>query len=204
MGLAMTAGLGLTAHAAIDESESFIVSAEVPQATGIAINASQVNASTEVWSTVSGNTLDFGMMTLSADGVYLPDHYFAVDVGATGGAGTPSVTVSYTEGTNPNSPDHGLGWKSTATFVRVEGGPGPEDQTEVPLSAHGPKKLLKDLSGELFSESEISGGFFRFYLGIVTGDPEATFPDPAAAEVFTNADAHGEYTGTLLVSASIL
>jgi hypothetical protein len=182
--------------------ETFTVTASVPQATGVSISAARVDSSTNEFTPVAGTTLNFNPLTFNSElGIWLPDHFFAVDVGAVGGAGAPDVTVTYTEGANPNDPDNGLGWKSTATFVQVTGEG--EDQTETALTAHGPKKLLKDVNGELINDTEIQGGFLRIYLGIVTNDPNATFPDPAGAENFTNEDAPGDYDGTLLVSATI-
>ena len=106
------------------------------------------------------SALNFDPLTFdSTNGIYLPDHYFVIDVGATGGAGSPDVTVTYVEGSKPVGQAKGLGWKSIATFVKITGSPGNEVQTD--MATHGPKKLLKDLSGESILESEISGGFLR-------------------------------------------
>lgn len=200
MALSLIAGLASVSRAQVSDSKSFVVSASVLKATGITIAASKVIAATNQWSSVVGNAMSFDPMEISDDGVWLPKHFFAVDVGATGGAGSPSVTMTYTEGVNPNTPGKGLGWKSTATFVRVEGPDG--DQTEVPLTAFGPKKLLKDLAGLVIPEAQIIGGFLRVYLGIVSGDPAAN--DPVGAEPFTNADAAGKYEGTLVISATVI
>lgn len=176
---------------------TFTVSASVPAATTVSISAFRVNSATNAFTPVSGTSLSLDPMTYSPSlGIYLPDHFFAIDVASSGGSGSPSVTVTYTEGTNPNSPAHGLGWKSVATFVKVIG------STETGISAHGPKKLLKDLSGEQITSAETSGGFLRMYLGIVTKDNSATFPDPVTGEPFTNADKSGGYNGTFLVSAT--
>jgi len=127
------------------------------------------------------------------NGTYLPNHFFAIDVGVIGGAGTPDVTVTYTEGLNPNGAGNGLGWHSAATFVRVE------TASEVPLTAHGPKKLLKDLASEHITPAEVAGGFLRVYAGILTGDATT----PAGGLPFTNADAPGAYNGTLVVTATV-
>ncbi len=182
--------------------KTFTLSASVPPATSIAINAFSVNSTgTPIFTAVNGLALSFGSLTFNAtNGIYLPDHYFVVDLASQGGAGTPNVTLTYTEGANPNSSTggNGLGKKATATFVKVAG------TTETGLTGHGPKKLLSDLSsGENIAASEITGGFLRVYLGIVTGDPNASFPDPSGAEVFSNADSGGTYDGTLLVSATL-
>lgn len=174
---------------------SFLVSATVPAATGASISAARVNAATNAFTPVSGTNLSFDPLTFDAtNGIYLPDHFFAIDVGSTGGAGVPDVTVSYTEGTNPNGTGLGLGWHAAATFVRVSA------TTETPLTAHGPKKLLKDLASEHITPAEITGGFLRIYTGIVTGDAST----PAGGVPFTNADAPGTYNGTLVVTATVV
>ena len=68
----------------------FLVSASIPAANGISIVATEVDsASGNFGSTVSA--LDFDPMAfITQQGVWLPDHYFAIDVGVTGGAGSPN------------------------------------------------------------------------------------------------------------------
>ncbi len=183
------------------DTKTFTLSASIPAATTVGINAFSVNASTNVFTAVTGTSLSFNPMTLdSINKIYLPDHYFAIDVAPSNGAGQANVTFTYTEGANPNSTigRHGLGWKSTATFIKVVG------TTETGITTHGPKKMLKDLSGENILSSEVSGGFLRVYVGIVAKDPTAVFPDPATSEVFSNADKAGSYDGTLLISATLV
>jgi hypothetical protein len=190
VGVVVATGVGIASAA----TTNFLVSASVPAATGVSITPSRVNSATNAFTPVAGTNLSFDPLTFqAANGIYLPDHFFAIDVGVTGGAGTPTVTVAYTEGLNPNAPGKGLGWHAAATFIRVEG------TTEVPLTAHGPKKLLKDLSSENVTASEIAGGFFRLYTGIVTGDATT----PTGGVPFTNADVPGAYNGTLVVTATV-
>ena len=173
---------------------SFVVSASVPAATGVSIVASQVNSTTNAFTPVAGTNLSFDPLTFNTtNNIYLPNHFFAIDIGVTGGAGAPNTTVTYTEGLNPNGAGKGLGWHSAATFVRVEGA------TEVPLTTHGPKKLLKDLSSENITVAESTGGFLRVYAGILTGDATT----PAGGIPFSNADKPGAYNGTLVVTATV-
>ena len=179
---------------AVSDSKTFTVSASVPSATGIAINAYKVNPATNAFTAVAGLDLSFDPLSFDdINSIYVSDHIFAIDVSADGGAGTPTTTFTYTEGANPNGAGHGLGWKSAAAFVKVTG------STEADLGSH-PKALLKDVSGEQVLDTEVSGGYLRVYLGILTGEPAAT---PAGGEPFTNADQSGTYDGTLLVSATI-
>ncbi len=188
------AGMCLSSSMINAETTSFLVSASIPAATGASITASRVNAATNAFTAVSGTNLSFDPLTFQATNqIYLPDHFFAIDIGSVGGAGSPNVNVTYTEGLNPNTPGKGLGWHSSATFVRVEGA------TEVPLTAHGPKKLLKDLTGENITSAEATGGFLRVYTGIITGDAST----PTGGIPFSNADKPGAYNGTLVVTATV-
>ena len=182
-------------------SVPFTVSATIPAATGVNIVATQVNASDNKFGQ-QVSALDFDPMTLNTKfGVFFPDHYFAIDVGASGGAGNPNVTVSYTEGAKPVGQVNGLGFKTQATFVKITGGPAPEDQVETALAAH-PKQPLKELiGGEIVSASEIAGGFLRLYVGVISGDDAAV--TALGGEPFTLADRPGPYTGTLTVSATL-
>lgn len=186
--------------------ETFTIQATVPNATGATINAYSVPSGGGSWTSVS-TTLNFGSLTYdSENGIYLPGHYYVLEVAPQGGSGLPSVTATYTEGANPNDSvsKNGLGWKATATFLKtVWVGPGPGDTQESPLSTHGPKKLLKDLSsGEQILDSELTGGWLRIYVGVVSKDPDADYPDPGNAEVFSNSDMPGAYDGTLHISVT--
>ena len=123
------------------------VSATVPAATGLSLTVTPVNATTNVFGTSSttATTITFGPLTFSTTlGIYLPTNYYAIDLGTTGGAGTPVVAVTYVEGTNPNGvATNGLGTKTTATFVTeaVSG-----TTTVETLSSLGKKRLI-DLTG---------------------------------------------------------
>ena len=179
---------------AVTDSKTFTVSASIPTASGIAITAYKVNPTTNAFTLEPGLALNFNPLAFdSVNKIYTAAHIFAIDVAASGGAGTPTTTLTYTEGANPNGVGHGLGWKSEAAFVKVVGA------TESPMGTH-PKSLLKDVSGDQVLASEVSGGFLRVYLGLVSGNPAST---PAGGEPFTNADQAGTYDGTLLVSATV-
>jgi hypothetical protein len=187
--------------ASVSGTKTFTLSATVPAATGVSIIASSVNSTTNAFTTVSGTSLSFDPLTFdTTNSIFIPNHYFAIDVGPAGGGGSTDVTVTYTEGANPNATTggsgHGLGWKAEGTFVKIAGG------TETPLTSHGPKKLLKSLiGGEHVTLTELSGGTFRMYIGIVTNPTAAG--EPAGAEVISAADKTGSYTGSLVVSATV-
>lgn len=192
-----------TSNSAQTQTEQFIVSATVPQATGISINASRVVDNN--FSPVSSSILSFDPLAFNEElGIFLPrdGQYYAIDVGSVGGAGKPEVVVTYNDGLSPNGSGDGLGKRATATFLEVvqEG----NQQSEVPISAVSPtKKLLEDVSGIRVRSNDLPDGFLRIYLGVYTGDQSGTFPDPAGGAPFTLDDEPGEYTGTLVISATI-
>jgi hypothetical protein len=181
---------------------TFTVSATVPAATGISITVDSVNSATNVFTTLPTGTtaLSFDPMTFNTtNNIYIPSIYYALNFAVANGAGSPDVTVTYNEGSNPNSgtsnPD-GLGFKSTATFAKEVG------STETLLTDHGPKKLLTNLNGEHVTFSELTGGYLRIYLGIWVGSTTAP-ADPAGGQPFSNADAPGTYTGSLVATAVV-
>jgi hypothetical protein len=185
-------------------TSTFTVSATVPDATGVSITVSSVNSTSNTFTTLPAGTtaLSFDPMTFNTtNNIYLPNHYYALDFGVSGGAGTPDVTVTYNEGTNPNGSTNGLGVKSTATFAKETVGTG-GSTTETFLTDHGPKKRLIDLSGEHVAFTELSGSFLRIYLGVWTGATTAP-ADPANGQPFTNGDAPGTYTGSLVVTSVV-
>jgi len=182
---------------------NFTVSATIPSATGVSIVATQnqVVGGNEVFgSTVSA--LNFNPMTFdSVNGIYRSGHFFAIDVGAIGGAGSPNVTVSFGSESNPTGQTKGLGSKAIATFSKVSGGPAPEDQSENTLAAHGPTKLLGQLSGEQVTSTELIGGFLRLRVGIFDGGDATLIA--AGGEPFTNGDLPGPYTGILVITGTV-
>jgi hypothetical protein len=183
---------------------TFTVSATVPTATGVSITVASVNSATNVFTTLASGTtaLSFDPMTLNTtNNIYLPNKFYALNFGVSNGAGTPDVSVTYTEGANPNGATNGLGFKSTATFAKeVVSTTGAT--TETLLTAHGPKKRLIDLAAEHVTFTELAGGFLRIYLGVWTGSTVAP-ADPVNGKPFSNADAPGAYTGSLVVTAVV-
>lgn len=185
---------------AISTQATFQISVDIPAATSIGIVANQIDTVSGVWTKVPSSNLSFGMQTLnSALGIYTGTKYFAVDIAPVGSTANMQVGVSYQEGSNPNGTGHGLGWKGTATFVKTSGSG--NNTTDQLLTNHG-KKLFKDLNNETITSAEILGGWSRVYLGLNTGDPNATPPEPAQAELFTPLDKPGNYNGTILITAT--
>jgi hypothetical protein len=181
-------------------SQTYTVSATVPAASSVSISAASVDSVSNTFTTVNGTSLSFDPLTFdSTNHIFVPNHYFAISAGPANGGGSTDVTVSYTEGANPNNVSggsgHGLGWKTTGTFVKISG------TSETTLAAHG-KKLLKDITGgEHVTTTELGTGSFRLYVGIETNPTAAG--EPAGAEVISAADKTGSYTGSLVISATV-
>jgi hypothetical protein len=184
-------------------STAFTVSATVPLATGISIVVDSVNATgTPVFTQISGAALSFDAgagMTLNTNNIYTPSVYYALNITTTGGAGVPDTTVTYAEGANPNgtsSTQLGLGNKSVITFT---GEPGE-------LSTTYGKKRLIDLVSPVHVPytylNSLGASYLRLYVGVWTGSTTAP-ADPANGQPFSNADAPGQYTGTLTVTSVV-
>jgi len=170
------------------------LSADIPDATGVSITANKIVGTT--WTPV-GTSLIYNMTYNTTNEVWLAAEYYAVDVAPTGGTGNPQTTVTFVQGNNPNGGTaHGLGVKGAASFVSVTGPVGAQVETALP--SH-PKEVFESVN-ETIQPSELTGGFLRMYFGINTGE-EGTMPPKA--EVFTNADAPGDYEGTMTVSATL-
>ncbi len=195
----IVAGVVVFAQTGFAATATYTVSATVPASSAISINAFSVNSVSSVKSGITGTALSFNPLVYQPSlGIYLPDHYFIIESGLGTGAGNQDITIVYTEGANPNTGGHGLGWKTVATFNKVTG-----PSTEVAITGH-PKRLLKDLTGAgiNITPAQIGTSLLRMYVGAVTGD--ATLGEPAGAEVISNADRQGDYNGQLAITATVV
>jgi hypothetical protein len=205
----LVAGMFLLSQAAMAQTTTtFNLSATVPMAASIGVTVSQVNSSSNVFTTMPAGTvnLPFGSLTFTTTGtppinVYLPSVYYAIDLAATNGAGSPDVTVTYTEGLNPNGASNGLGTKTAATFVKETFTSASTPPSETPLVDQGPngKKVVSSLSAQHVPFTDTTGGWLRIYLGICSG----AGTDPSGCSPFSNADAAGNYAGSLAVTTTV-
>jgi len=194
--------------------EDFEVTVNIPFANGVSIVASQFASSDDAFEGVV-TEFDFDPMVFDTGlGVFLPNHYYAVDVGVIGGAGTTEVNFKYSElsSDRPSQqpPNGSFGHRSTATFVRVLGGPLPEDQTQEPLPiGHGTNEstqLLKNFfgGGVDIAGSDLNGGFFRVFVGIYPGgDINGVDIAGDGGAPFTLTDEPGLYKGTVTITATV-
>ncbi len=186
-------------------SESFPVSVTIPASSGIDIVATEVDSATDTFG-LQVSSLNFDPLTFFATddqgnpmNIWLPDHYYAMDVGVvSNGSGTvQSVVVEYTEGSKPAGQTEGLGHRTTADFVKMSIVNSQEVQT--PLSIG--KKALIDLSppGQLVTGAEIANGWLRLFVGANDGTSTNVTGGP-----ISNADRPGPYNGTLKFTGTVL
>lgn len=179
----------------------------IPTATSVNIVAVEVDSASNSFGTTPVTAFNFNPMTFITENsanVWLPDHYYAIDVGVTGGAGSTNITVSYTEGSSPSGQptNNTLGYKTTAAFFTITGGPAPADQVTTPITTSvGSKALLIDLIGGVaVTPTMLDGGFFRGLVGVYPGDDATNLPEGKA---FINTDVPGSYTGTVTITATV-
>ncbi|MBP9854053.1 MAG: hypothetical protein KBD53_04205 [Candidatus Omnitrophica bacterium] len=197
--VAVLAGLSLTV-APVYAQVQFFVDAELPASNGATFAVSQVDPGPPEVFTLQApgfDALDFGLLTLDVDnGIFLPDYYWAIDVGANG-AGSPDLAFAYTDTANPNgglNNGTGLGGRGTIAYMEV-------------LTGSGGAQTVNLIRGEALQQSNTSGGidetdydgFLRFAVGIATGDP---LLQEGNAVPFTASDNPGTYSGTLTVTAT--
>lgn len=189
-------------------SATFNISASIPDAVDVRFTTSRVVNGPPISFTVIGTgsqALDFGTLEWkSGPGLFLPNHYFAIDVGAVDVAGNPApgnytfTTMSYSEGELPPGATIGLGKRGTLSAVKVTGATG--SQTETTIS----NRFLVDVSAATApTPAQYAGGFLRLYVGIYSGSPVINSATPGVGP-FTTADVSGDYTGTLSLTATLL
>jgi hypothetical protein len=183
-------------------------STELAIAKDLEVKINRVNANDGSWDAKTVDALEFGALNFKSgtDGngkqwtLFLPDYYFAIDVSAKKGSlpVNGSIQVTYVEGSNPNSPGHGLGYKATITYCNTYFASKGDLKNKKTTDSVLGKVLIKD--GFALPVSAIKGGWLRLYVGIATLDPNAALPDPSGAEVFSPADKSGDYSGGIVVT----
>ena len=209
--------LGLTtavapAMAATTSTGTFDISATIPSASQVVFVVSEVQANPITFfpKGQGSQPLNFTMQYDSTNGIWLPQRFFAIDLSPRDSSNQPapanyqSIQFQYNPGLNPNAPNPGLETKGTVTAVRVEGPTGSQTETKLFGSTLGG---VNSNANNPLDNNDAIGGFIRVYVGIATGNQTATPgnpADPAGAEPFTNGDAPGTYTGTLIITATLV
>ena len=188
-------------------TSTFSLTATISGITGSSISAQTVTpgTTTTVWAPVTGTALSFDPLTLqtyTVGGVqyqaFAPNHYFAIDVAGTGGAGTPSTNLNYVEGASPSgsTSDQKLGNRANVTFRSLKYNPGAAP-TEYVISTHT-GGLLKNVINETITPAQVTsagGTWLRVYLGLNNGQVTGQTP-------FSPADPAGPYTGQLTITST--
>ena len=180
--------------AAITNTTAFTVQATVPAATGVSVTINKIVGTT--WTLQTSTTLDYGTLTFDTKNkIYAPNYSYAADfAAAAGGSGTPSLTFSYSEGTNPNGSSNGFGTKSQAIFAKEVYSASGSIETKV-----GTPSTLGSISSVSLPTADFTGGWARVYLGVCTG----ASTDATGCSPFTAADKAGQYSGTLTVTTTL-
>ena len=189
------------AAAAVSTSATFNLTTILPVASAVNFNTSKViNAGLNKsdWTALSGTsgqTLDFGSLTFNSTlGIYTAGNFFAIDV-APVGAGSESVTFTYTAGPAVTGAIKTLGDAVVVTTYKEVFDPVAQVSTETQINA-ATGATLKNVSTLNTTAATLAGGWLRAYIGISTGDATK------AGVPFTSADAPGNYTATLLITAT--
>jgi hypothetical protein len=167
------------------------------------------------WITIPQTSLNFDPLTLynftvggKTYSVFLSDHFFSIDMAYTyGGAAIGQMTFSFSGIEPAGQTGHGLGVKATATFVKKRLDSNGIEVLETPADRVSPGKvLLKDVNTASITLAQLSGGWLRVYVGLVTKDPLLGTTDienatGTLAEVFSPGDVPGPYSGTLIVTS---
>ena len=194
---------------AASSSGVFPIQFTLPAATTVKFVVSEVTPGAQpVFTAHTGNFLDFdaagvGPKYLSGPGIWVADHFWAIDVAPTDAAGTPapgnygSISFAYSGQVVPAGQDinEGLNNRATLTAVKVSGVTG--SQTEAPL-----RKGALGASVVNLVNSDVAGGFLRVYIGSATG--ETGVNEVVGTKPFTNGDKPGVYTGTLTITATLI
>jgi len=135
--------------------------------------------------------------------VFLPDHFFSIDMAYTygGGAAISQISFSFAETAKPAGQPNGMGSKATATLVRKRLDATGAEVAETAADRIA-KVLLADVGTTGATLTQLTGGWLRVYVGVVTKDPALPAGDvekTAAAEVFSPGDLPGAYSGTFTV-----
>ncbi len=191
-------------------AESYGVSAAIPAATTVNLITSRVQNGGEFTVIGQGNqainftTAGEGIQYDATNGIWAPTRFYAIDVSPQTAGGDPApasfnqITFGYTEGNNPNGTSDGLGSKGTVTVVRIDTVTDPDDATQlIQVETEVDADTFANAASISVSDSDISGGFMRAYVGVSTGETGK----PGAP--FTNGDTPGNYSGTLTLSVTL-
>ncbi len=210
LALALLLIAATSAHAAGSSTGVFPLQVTIPSATQVNFIVSEVEGTT--FSSHTGNFLNWdtagaGMHYDAPNGVWAGSRYFAIDFSpsdgtnpAPGNYGTINFTYSGNVVPAGQPIAKGLNEKATIAASKVMGATG--SQTETPVLA---ARAIGVGAIPSLSDSDVSGGFLRVYVGLSTGELKSDGSPVAANSLpFTNADKGGVYQGTLTITATLI
>ncbi len=134
--------------------------------------------------------------------VFLPEYYFALDVGFNGGIDpSKGVTVDMISETFPATATSGLGTRGNITYVKTEldpTNPYAWYQNDTVDTLLDPPKY-RYMDDPTIMLSNVVGGWLRMYVGTANGNPNPPV-DASGSELFTPSDPTGTYSAVLQIT----
>ena len=169
-------------------TDTFPVSVTIPAANSATFTVSKVI--NNQFQATGNNNLSFTTTFDAENNTFLGDFFYAIDVAPGGGAGGVDIDIDYAD----TSVNTGLGTHAIGTVVKATSNPADGEQLLK-------REILDDLNNVTIFGNQVTGGFMRMYVGLATGDPDASPAEPASAVPFNTGDAPGLYSGTLTLTA---
>ena len=168
------------------KTQTVTVNATVPTvATGLTVGISKVTGT--VW-TAGQTSIGFGSLVYnSLTNIFLPDSYYAVDIGVTDNT-TTAWTVTHTRA-SLLSGTNSLDSKVNVSFNK---------QTSSTVGTQLKYTSFGNSNSIAFTKATLLGGWLRIYYGIGTGDPAK--PDASGVTPIGLDTPAGTYTGSVTIT----
>ena len=166
-------------------SQTVTVNATVPTVTGgLSVGISKVTGT--VWT--DATSISFGTLVLdSVNNIFLPDCYYAVDIGVQDNSGTV-WTVTHTRSSLASGTNN-LDSKVNVAFNK---------QTSGTVGAELQKVSFNLSNNIAYTKTELAGGQLRIYYGVGAGDPAK--PDATGVTPIGLDTPAGTYTGAVTIT----
>jgi hypothetical protein len=165
-------------------SQTVTVNAQVNAVTGaMNVNVSKITGT--VWTPAT--SISFGTLVWNAlNKIFLPDCYYAVDVGVLDNTGT-AWTLTHTRASLANGSSN-INDKVNVSFNK---------QTSDTASTELRKVSFANSNGIAFTKAQLSGGWLRIYYGVGTGEAgkDAAGVTPIGIDTLA-----GTYTGSVTIT----
>ena len=170
------------------------ITASINPQNGLDVHISKVtNGQWPAAGSPSEPSIAFGTLAFdTTNHIFLPDCYFAVDVGVNSNAADWTVTHTISSMVNQSVPTANLDHNVIVTFAKTVTTKTGTDDTVLS------KVSFAASNGVSYGKSALSGGWLRIYYGIATGDLKASEP-PDVSPVTTDTPA-GYYVGSVTIT----